>query len=85
MDGIKQLTTLFEAAEKAHPDLMEPYSVRLAEAADAVERAAVMRAGLRETFRARWPMPEGFAWPEPATAATSSSGAASACGREGRV
>jgi hypothetical protein len=63
MDGIKHLTTTFEMAEKAHPDLMEPYSVRLAEAESADDRAAVMRAGLRETFRARWPMPEGFAWP----------------------
>jgi hypothetical protein len=64
MNGLQHLTVTFGLAERAHPDLMEPYSCRLAEAADAVERAEIMRAGLRETFRARWPMPEAF-WPGP--------------------
>lgn len=61
VNGFKRLSQTFETAEKAHPDLMEPYSVRLGEATDdAHERMEIMRAGLRETFRRRYPMPEGF-------------------------
>jgi hypothetical protein len=50
----------FEGAEKRHPDLMERYSGRLAEADSVDEKIEIMRAGLRETFRTRYPMPEGF-------------------------
>lgn len=63
VQGLQHLTATFEAAEKAHRDLMEPYSCRLADAS-ADERAEIMRAGLRETFRRRYPMPAGFAWPK---------------------
>lgn len=64
MTGIQRLTSVFEQAERQHPDLMEPYSVRLAEAAAADERVEIMRAGLRETFRRRFPMPDAC-WPTP--------------------
>jgi hypothetical protein len=57
------LTQLFETAEREHPDLMEPHSARLAEASTVSERVEVMRAGLRETFRRRYPMPDEF-WPK---------------------
>jgi hypothetical protein len=52
------LTETFAAAEREFPDLMERYSSRLAEAETADERVAIMRAGLRETIRARYPMAE---------------------------
>lgn len=58
MNADKHLAETFEAAERAHPDLMERYSARLAEAATAGERVAIMRAGLRETIRQRFPMTE---------------------------
>lgn len=58
--GYDHLCATFAHAERLHPDLMEPYSTRLGDAADASERTAIMRAGLRETFRRRYPMPEGF-------------------------
>lgn len=54
------LSVAFAEAEKLHPDLMEPYSSRLGEAQASDERRAIMEAGLRETFRRRWPMPDGF-------------------------
>ena len=57
MNGFKHLSQTFEAAEKAHPDLMEPYSVLLGEAReDAAERMEIMRRGLRETIKRRMPM-----------------------------
>lgn len=52
------LAQTFAAAERAFPDLMERYSSRLGEATTATERVAIMRAGLRETIRDRYPMPE---------------------------
>jgi hypothetical protein len=55
------LTQVFEEAERLHPELMERYSILLVQAFDdAAERKAIMRRGLRETFRLRYPMPEGF-------------------------
>jgi hypothetical protein len=65
-----RLSHLFERAEREHPDLMEPYSARLAEAVTSIEKIEVMRAGLRETFRRRNPMPDEF-WPkqQPGTSA----------------
>jgi hypothetical protein len=51
------LAQTFAAAERSHPDLMEPYSVLLAEAEDATARVAIMRRGLRETIRQRFPLP----------------------------
>lgn len=64
--AIDPLTHLFETAERDHPDLMERYSARLADAASASERVEVMRCALRETFRQRYPMPEHL-WPKPHT------------------
>jgi hypothetical protein len=63
VEGLQHLTITFELAERGHPDLMEPYGNRLADAATAAERAEAMRAGLRETFRRRYPMPAGSTWP----------------------
>jgi hypothetical protein len=54
----KHLCDTFAEAERTHPDLMEPYSIRLGDARTADERTAVMRAGLRETIRMRFPLPE---------------------------
>lgn len=52
------LANTFASAEREFPDLMERYAVLLAEATTATERVAIMRAGLRETICARYPMPE---------------------------
>lgn len=57
------LETTFTEAERLHPDLMERYSARLAEAESSDERRSIMWAGLRETFRRRFPMPVGACWP----------------------
>lgn len=57
------LETTFLEAEKLHPDLMEPYSSRLAEAKTSTERVACIESGLRETFRRRHPMAEEK-WPK---------------------
>lgn len=62
MQGYKHLCETFELAEKTHPDLMEPYSNRVAEAASAAERMEIMVSGLRETIRQRYPMAAGR-WP----------------------
>lgn len=66
--GNERLAELFESAERAHPDLMERYGNRLADAETTAERAEIMRAGLRETFRQRYPMPKGVEWPKAAEA-----------------
>jgi|GEM_PF-6070865 len=51
---------IFKEAERLHPDLMEPYSSRLADNLDAAERQHIMRQGLAETFRRRYPMPDQY-------------------------
>jgi len=57
VNGFDHISQTFAAAEKAHPDLMEPYSVLLGEAReDAAERMEIMRRGLRETIRRRVPL-----------------------------
>jgi hypothetical protein len=58
MNGYQHLCESYEAAERAHRDLMEPYSVMLADAATADERMAIMRRGLRETICRRFPLHE---------------------------
>ena len=63
MQGFEPLKTTFAGAERRHPDLMEPYATRLGEADTDADRMEIMRTGLRETFRARYPMPEEF-WPK---------------------
>lgn len=55
---LKHITETFEAAEKAHHDLMEPYAIRLAEAETNEEKIDIMRRGLRETIRQRVPLSE---------------------------
>lgn len=63
MTGIQHLAATFTAAEREHPDLMEPYAARLAEAETSQERMHAMWAGLRETFRQRYPM-AAERWPK---------------------
>lgn len=60
---LSHLEQTFAEAERLHPDLMEPYACRLSDAEGSDERRAIMRMGLRETFRQRYPMPAGCAWP----------------------
>lgn len=43
-----------------HPDLMEPWVVRIETTDDREEQIALMRKALGATFRARYPMPKGF-------------------------
>lgn len=69
MNIYTHLKATFEQVERHHPDLMERYSGRLAEALTTTERIEIMQAGLRETFRARYPMPEELAWPSDAVTA----------------
>lgn len=68
---VSHLERTFLDAERTHPDVMERYTSRLAEAQSADERRAIMEAGLRETFRRRYPMPEGCAWSPNAAASES--------------
>lgn len=63
------LAILFREAERLHPDLMEPYSLQLADAFTAFAKTEIMREGLRETFRNRYPMSEEQ-WPTPTPAPT---------------
>lgn len=58
--ALDHITKTFELAERSFPDLMEPHSSRLADAESADVRLGVMRCGLRETFRRRYPMPDEF-------------------------
>jgi hypothetical protein len=58
------LQNTFTDAERLHPDLMEPYTTRLGDAETEAEKTEIMRGGLRETFRRRYPMPTGCEWPE---------------------
>lgn len=58
------LERTFAEAERSHRDLMEPYSTRLAEAEGFAQRRAIMEAGLRDTFKRRFPMPPNCRWPD---------------------
>jgi len=60
--GEKLTTEIFKSAERQHPDLMEPWSTRIAEEGDAHARQRLMREGLAATFRQRHPMPQGVKW-----------------------
>lgn len=67
------LMQTYQAAEAAHPDLMEPYAQALSDAENREAMAKVMRLALAETFRKRYPMPDEF-WPkvqQPAEASAS--------------
>jgi hypothetical protein len=55
--ALHHITQTFEEAERAHPDLMEPYSTRLADAQSNEEKLSIMRCWLRETIRRRYPLP----------------------------
>jgi len=57
------LETTFSEAERLHQDLMEPYSARLSEVESSDARRSIMWAGLRETFRRRFPMADEL-WPK---------------------
>lgn len=50
-EAMRHLTETFDRACRAHPDVMEPYVVLLA---DECDRKAVMRQGLRETIAKRF-------------------------------
>lgn len=65
MTIFSDLTTTFEAAEQLHPDLMMPYSEKLSGELTDAERIEIMREGLRNTFRDRFPMADNH-WPSPA-------------------
>lgn len=55
---LAHISGTFAAAEKAYPDLMEPYTTRLGDARTPDEKLAIMRIGLRETIAQRYPLPE---------------------------
>lgn len=54
-EGFAHLSATFEAAERAFPEIMEPHSVRLADAVDRADKIAIMRRGLRSTLDQRFP------------------------------
>lgn len=45
----------FDAAARAHPDVLEPYITILVETDDLTEQQKIMRDGLRSTFKQRFP------------------------------
>lgn len=53
-EALEHLRQTFDRACFAHPDLMEPYMVRL-ESAPELEHKEIMRSGLRETIKQRYP------------------------------
>lgn len=53
-EGVAHLSATFDEATRAFPALFEPYLILLADA-DEVEKIDIMRRGLRETFKARYP------------------------------
>jgi hypothetical protein len=55
------LRDTFDAAAKAFPDIMEPYVLRLDGLTDQNEITNVMRQGMRETIKQRYPLREGTA------------------------
>jgi hypothetical protein len=61
----EHLFETYRAAEKSHPDLMEPFAQAIVEAEDREAEASAMRHALAVTFRGRYPMPAGCSWPEP--------------------
>lgn len=54
-EAFKHLRQTFAAACADHPDLMEPYIIRLDDDAPRAEQMRLMQQGLRETFRRRYP------------------------------
>jgi len=55
-EAFHHLDETFTRAISERPDLMEPYLVKLAEAQTEEEGAAIMRQGLRETIKLRYPL-----------------------------
>lgn len=53
LEGYEHLCVTFEQTERAFPDLMEPYSIRLGDASSPQEKMEIMQAGLRETIKQR--------------------------------
>ena len=53
-EGLHHVTATFDRAVSCWPDVMEPYVILLAEAADDIERKQIMQSGLRETVAARY-------------------------------
>lgn len=56
--GDANLKLVFDSEFRRVPDIMEPYAIRLDGVEDASERREIMRAGLRDTIQARWPLKE---------------------------
>jgi len=50
------LSETFSIAAKQFPALLEPYEILLADAHDDAARVEIMRRGLRETIKERYPM-----------------------------
>jgi hypothetical protein len=55
-ETLAHITATFDQAAREHPEIMERYSVMLADADEDVDKLAIMRRGLRETLARRWPM-----------------------------
>lgn len=59
MNADKHLAGTFAENERMFPDIMEPWSIMLADRdLSASERVDIMRRGLRETIGARYPLAE---------------------------
>ncbi len=54
-EGYLHLQNTFDGAAAQYPDIMERHVVRLVEASELPDKIAIMRLGLRETFRLRYP------------------------------
>lgn len=57
-EAFQHLNATFSGAVKAFPDIMEPWVLRLDGLTDTAEITAVMRHGLRETIKLRYPLRE---------------------------
>jgi hypothetical protein len=53
---LQHLAETFTLVGKQFPALLEPYEILLADAHDDADRVEIMRRGLRETIRQRYPM-----------------------------
>lgn len=54
-EGFAHLTATFDEAARAFPGLLERYVIMLADASEDGEKIDIMRRGLRETIKARYP------------------------------
>lgn len=54
-EGIAHLAATFDEAARTFQALFEPYQILLGDAPDEADRVDIMRRGLRETIKARYP------------------------------